>query len=205
MPDQPHGGAIGDGALVCRLLKGEEEAFRLFFDAYFPRVYRFALRRTEGNEDGAEEVTQRTLILAVRKLHTFRGEARLFTWVCAICRREASAWRIAQGRQAAVTLSEDAPAVRSQLVALAAVASHQPDEAFDRRETARLVQAALDLLPGSYSEVLECKYIYGLTVEEISQRMRTGPKAVESLLGRARKSFRQVFSVLAHGQVVYDS
>jgi hypothetical protein len=35
--------------------------------------------------------------------------------------------------------------------------------------------------------------------------MSTGPKAVESLLGRARRSFRQVFTVLAHGQVIYDS
>ncbi len=63
---------------------------------------------------------------------------------------------------------------------------------------------ALDLLPGSYGEVLEWKYIYGLSVAEIGERMSTGPKAVESLLGRARKSFRQVFSVLVHGQVVYD-
>jgi DNA-directed RNA polymerase specialized sigma24 family protein len=65
-------------------------------------------------------------------------------------------------------------------------------------------KVALDL-PGSHSEVLEWKYIYGLTLPEISQRMSTGPKAVESLLSRARRSFRQVFSVLAHGQVIYDS
>jgi RNA polymerase sigma-70 factor, ECF subfamily len=127
------------------------------------------------------------LIAAMRRLQTFRGEAALFTWLCAICRREASAWRIARGRHAALMLSEDAPEIREQLAAFASVAAHQPDEAFDRGETARLVQVALDLLPGSYSEVLEWKYIYGLSVVEISVRMSTGPKAVESLLGRARK------------------
>ena len=96
--------------------------------------------------------------------------------------------------------------VATLLVALTVnVAAQQPDQAFDRGETARLVQVALDLLPGSYSEVLEWKYIYGLTVNEISERMSTGPKAVESLLSRARRSFRQVFLVLAHGQMVYDS
>jgi RNA polymerase sigma-70 factor (ECF subfamily) len=140
----------------------------------------------------------------MRKLHTFREEAALFTWLCAICRREVSAWRVAQGRHSALMLPEDAPEIREQLAALASVAE-QPDQVFDRGETARLVQVALDLLPGSYSEVLEWKYIYGLTVAEISERMSTGPKAVESLLGRARRSFRQVFTVLAHGQVVYDS
>ena len=204
MPDQPQRVTLSDKALVRRLLAGDEAAFRQFFDGHFPRLYRFALRRTGGDHDAAEEIAQKTLITAMRKLHTFREEAALFTWLCAICRREVSAWRVAQGRHSALMLPEDAPEIREQLAALASVAE-QPDQAFDRGETARLVQVALDLLPGSYSEVLEWKYIYGLTVAEISERMSTGPKAVESLLGRARRSFRQVFTVLAHGQVVYDS
>ena len=204
MPDEPRRVTLSEKRLVRRLLAGDEAAFRQFFDGHFSRLYRFALRRTEGNHDAAEEIVQKTLITAMRKLHTFRGEATLFTWLCAICRREVSAWRVARGRHSSLMLSEDAPEIQEQLAALASVAQ-QPDEAFDRGETARLVQVALDLLPGSYSEVLEWKYIYGLTVAEISERMSTGPKAVESLLGRARRSFRQVFSVLAHGQVVYDA
>ena len=205
MSGQPQKVSVSDKVLVRRLLAGDEAAFRQFFDGHFPRLYRFALKRADGDHDAAEEIVQKTLIAAMRRLQTFRGEAALFTWLCAICRREASAWRIARGRHAALMLSEDAPEIREQLAAFASVATQQPDEAFDRGETARLVQVALDLLPGSYSEVLEWKYIYGLSVVEISERMSTGPKAVESLLGRARKSFRQVFSVLAHGQVVYDS
>ena len=205
MSDQPQRVSAGDKALVRRLLSGDEAAFRQFFDGHFPRLYRFALKRADGDHDAAEEIVQKTLITAMRKLQTFRAEATLFTWLCAICRREASAWRIARGRHSARVLSGDAPDVRAQLSALATAAAEQPDEAFDRCEKARLVQVALDLLPGSYSEVLEWKYIYGLSVAEISERMCTGPKAVESLLGRARKSFRQVFSVLAHGQVVYES
>jgi RNA polymerase sigma-70 factor (ECF subfamily) len=204
MPDQPQRVTFSDKALVRRLLAGDEAAFRQFFDGHFPRLYRFAMRRTGGDHDAAEEIAQKTLITAMRKLHTFRAEAALFTWLCAICRREVSAWRVAQGRHSALMLPQDSPEIQEQLAALVSVAE-QPDQVFDRGETARLVQVALDLLPGSYSEVLEWKYIYGLTVAEISERMSTGPKAVESLLGRARRSFRQVFTVLAHGQVIYDS
>ena len=203
MSGQPPTVRVSDKVLVRRLLSGDEAAFRQFFDGHFPRLYRFALKRTDGDHDAAEEIVQKTLIAAMRKLQMYRGEATLFTWLCAICRREAAAWRVARGRHSAMMLPEDAPEIRQQLAALAAMAA-RPDEAFDRGETARLVQVALDLLPGSYSEVLEWKYIYGLSVAEISERMSTGPKAVESLLGRARKSFRQVFSVLVHGQMVYD-
>ena len=193
--------SISHKSLVGRLLAGDEESFALFFNGNFPRLYRFALTRTDGDEDAAEEVVQKTLIAGMRRLHTFRGEATLFTWLCAICRHEISAWRLARGRLSAVMLSEDAPEIRDQLAALASVAAEQPDETFSRNETARLVQVALDLLPGAYSDVLEWKYIYGLTVAEISQRSQKGPKAVESMLVRARKAFREVFSVLAHGHV----
>jgi RNA polymerase sigma-70 factor (ECF subfamily) len=205
MPEKTHKVSLTEQTLIRRLLAGDEAAFRQFFDGHFPRLYRFALRRTGGEHHAAEEIAQKTLVTAMRKLHTFRGEAALFTWLCAICRREVSAWRVLRGRHSALMLSDAAPEIRDQLAALASVAAEQPDEAFDRGETTRLVQVALELLPGSYSEVLEWKYIYGLTVAEISERLSTGPKAVESLLGRARKSFRQVFLVLADGQVAYDS
>jgi hypothetical protein len=32
----------------------------------------------------------------VNKLHTFRGEASLFTWLCTICRHEIAAWLVRQ-------------------------------------------------------------------------------------------------------------
>ena len=197
--------SVSDQILVRRLLAGDEDAFALFFSANFARLYRFALTRTDGDADAAEEAVQKSLIVAMRKLHTFRGEATLFTWLCAICRHEISAWRMAKGRQSAFILSEDAPEVRDRLAAIASIAAEGPDETFTRNETARLVQVALDLLPGAYSDVLEWKYIYGLTVAEISERSRTGPKAVESMLARARKAFREVFSVLVNDEPISAS
>jgi RNA polymerase sigma-70 factor (ECF subfamily) len=142
MPDEPHKVRTTDKALVRRLLGGDEAAFTQFFDGHFSRLYRFALRRTNGDADAAEEIVQKTLIVAVRRLHTFRGEATLFTWLCAICRREITAWQTTRGRQTAVMLPEDSPAARDQLAALAAFAAQQPDETFSRNETARLVQVA---------------------------------------------------------------
>ena len=50
--------------------------------------------------------------------------------------------------------------------------------------------ATLDALPGRYGEALEWKYIDGLSVREIAARLELGEKATESLLTRARESFR---------------
>ena len=59
-----------------------------------------------------------------------------------------------------------------------------------RREIVRLVQLTLDSLPAKYGDVLEWKYIHGLSVAEIAARLKMGSKAVESLLTRARQAFR---------------
>jgi len=65
-----------------------------------------------------------------------------------------------------------------------------------REEIRRLVQVALDQLPRRYGDALEWKYIDGLSVREIAERLSVSAKAAESLLTRARVAFRDVFLAL---------
>jgi RNA polymerase sigma-70 factor (ECF subfamily) len=186
---------MSDLALARRLLAGDESAFEEFFTDYFPRLYRFARARLDGNEDAAEEVVQSALIRAVDKLHTYRGEAALFTWLCTICRREIATWFARAGKASTVFLIDDHPETRAALDALAASADDDPETELRRRDLSRLVQATLDQLPARYGDALEWKYVYGLSVGEIADRLGLGYKATESLLTRARQAFREGFSV----------
>lgn len=186
-----------DRELVRRMLAGDEQAFTELFDGYFPGLYRFALARTERNEDAAEEVVQATLCAAIRKLRTYRGEAALFTWLCTFCRHEISAYyRRVQRVQAAVDLIEDDPAVAAALDSRLAADDAGAEAALRREETARLVHALLDRLPPRYAAALEWKYIDGLSVEEIAARFAVSAKAAESTLTRARDAFREGFAIL---------
>lgn len=182
-----------DRALVTRLLAGDAHAFDAFFADYFPRLYRFALARL-GDDDAAEEVAQAALIQAVRKLHTWRGEASLFTWLCTIARREATAFAARTSRHLHVPF-DDAPDVRAALEALS-VSLDGPDAALARADLGRAVRLALDHLPPDYSRVLEWKYLEDLTVDDIARRLDATPKAVESRLTRAREAFREGFALL---------
>lgn len=188
---------MSDLDLVRRVLAGDESASESFFDEYFPRLYRFARIRLGDDDQAAEEVVQSTLILAVRKLHTFRGEAALFTWLCTLCRREIGAWLERTGRLAEVALVEDHPAARTALSAAASLANVDPESEASRRELSRLVQLTLEHLPGRYGQVLEWKYIQELSVDEIALRLNVGYKAAESLLTRSREAFRDAFAVVA--------
>jgi RNA polymerase sigma-70 factor (ECF subfamily) len=190
---------MSDIDFARRVLAGDESASEAFFAEYFPRLYRFARTRLGGDEQGAEEVVQLTLIRAIRKLDTYRGEAALFTWLCTFCRREIGAWLQRTGRAPHVELTDDLPSARMTLDAVARLAGANPETAAGRREISQLVHVTLDQLPARYSQVLEWKYIQELPVDEIARRLGVGYKAAESLLTRARDAFREAFALLDAG------
>src|SRR5918994_3869361 len=128
--------------LVRRMLGGDEVAFDEFFEDYFPRLFRFAVLRVR-DQDTAEDLVQNSLIAAVRKLGSWRGEATLFTWLCTICRREISACEKRTSGRVTVSLADDDPGLRGALDSLAAAAD-APDAGLARADTGRLVQLALD-------------------------------------------------------------
>ena len=190
---------ISDREVARRILAGDTAAFDELFDRYFAGLYRFALPRLHYDPDTAEEVVQAALCSALRKLHTFRGEAALFTWLCTFCRREISAHYERSRRQPpVVALVEETTEVAAALESLWTVEGVGPEEATWRREVERFVHVALDALPAHYSDALEWKYIEGLPVREIAVRLAMTPKAAESLLTRARVAFRDAFRTLVH-------
>ena len=183
--------------LARRLAAWDESAFEAFFTEYFPRLYRFARGRLGGDEDAAEEVVQTTLIKALAKVHTYRGEAALFTWLCTLCRHEIAARFELMGRTSHVSLEDDSSDTRAVLDAIAALSRDDPEQEYQRQELSRLVHATLDHLPTRYGDALLWKYIEGTSVEEVARRLGVGYKAAESLLTRARYAFREGFALLA--------
>lgn len=185
-------GLADERELVRRMLDGDERAFNAFFDSYFARLYRFALPRLNGDVEAAREVVQSTLGKAMRKLANFRGEAAMFTWLCQICRREVVDFLRAHRRHAdRVVLIDDQPALREAIEAIEAPEEFDLVKSCGKSELGRLVQTVLDRLPARYADALEWKYVEGLSVEEIAARLEIGQIAVQSMLARARASFRE--------------
>jgi RNA polymerase sigma-70 factor (ECF subfamily) len=181
-----------DLQLARRLVSGDEREFTRFFDEYYPRVFRFALTRLRRDSDAADEMAQRTLCRAVRKLHLYRGEASLFTWLCQICRHEIHDHAESLAREGARFVSvDDDPSIRAALESLPADVHSDPAGVASRADVLRLVQVVLDYLPAGYGNALEWKYVEGIGVNEIAARLQVTPLAAESLLARARRAFRE--------------
>lgn len=184
-------------------MAGDQRAFDEFFNRYFDRLYRFALVRLNQDSHAAEDVVQQTLCRAMQKIKLYNGESALFTWLCRICRNAIADTFRAKDRPPAHTVPfEDTDEIRRALESLTAMSADDPQQSALSHQIHRLVHAVLDCLPTRYGQVLELKYIDGLTVKEIAVRMKVGPKAAESLLGRARIAFRDAFATLGTTDVL---
>jgi RNA polymerase sigma-70 factor (ECF subfamily) len=180
--------------------RGDEAAFERFFRDYAPRLYRFVLPRVRGDAQLAEEICQEALGRAMQKIAGWRGEASLFTWLCQIARNQLTDhWRRTVQREQFEVLSEDDPEIAAAVESIQISALERPENRNARAELLRLVQVALDRLPMNYGNALEWKYIDGFSVAEIGSRLALNPIATQSLLARARRAFRDIFSTLAGG------
>ena len=89
---------LDDRKLAKQLLAGDARAFDRFFEDNFARLYRFTMARLGDNPEDVREIVQTTLTRAVQKMHTYRAESAMFTWLCAICRNAISDWLKSQNR-----------------------------------------------------------------------------------------------------------
>lgn len=189
-------GWADDRQLVARMLDGDEGAFEEVFDANFQPLFRFALARVDGDRDLARDLAQAAMCKGMERLGTFRGEAPLFSWLCAICRFELTAhFRRLGRRPMEVELPSEGQLARVSPESLRNELC-DPERQLLRKEVGGLVHRAADHLPAHYRQVLEWKYVEGLAVAEIAARLEVSAKAAESLLTRSRQRFRDAFSSL---------
>ncbi len=163
---------------------GDPDAVRALLDDVGPVVYGFVFARVGGHGPVAEDITQDTLVEACRSAHTFRGEAALSTWVCAIARRRL-ARHFEQERREQLARSGLVP------VGDGPEADAQAAGELDGVDRQDAVVRALGRLPALHRQVLVLKYLDDRSVAEIADELGRTPVQVQSLLQRARDGFRR--------------
>lgn len=148
---------------------------------------RYAQAHLSAHPEDVADIVQSTLAAAIERLETFRGEGALGAWLISICRFQIGTFR--RRRQVRSSYAGEAP---ENFDRLACRQDSQSSE-LERRELTATVHSTLELLPPPYGDVLEWKYIEGLPVNAIAERLEVTPKAAESLLTRARGAFRRLF------------
>ena len=168
-----------DVELLAKVVAGDAAAVRTLLDNAGDVLYGFVFARVGGDAAAAEDVVQETFLEAVRSSHTFRGDAALRTWLCAIARRRLARYYEAERRN---ELSHSG----LRLVG----AEKQADEAAEVERRDEVVRA-LGALPPLHRQVLVLKYLDERSVEDIAAELGRSRVQVQSLLQRARTGLRR--------------
>jgi len=194
-----------DEGLARRIAAGEVAAWDHFFDRFCDWAYRFAYYHLSANRADAEDLCSDILMTAARGIKQFDGaRGTLDVWLLGIARHRLA--RFCRRRRLEVPLDPepsgsqdvDARCYRPRGVIATSVGSraHEGAPIEDAALTRQLVNRALASLPQRQAAVLVGKYVAGYTVEELARSNDMTPKAVESLLTRARAGFRAAFATL---------
>jgi RNA polymerase sigma-70 factor (ECF subfamily) len=149
--------------------------------------------------EAAEEAVQMSFVRCVKSIRSFDpARGRLLAWLKAVSRNEAHT--LLSKSPAQPEMMTDPPLDVSRAILEKWEEAPLPEETLARQETRQLVQEAMTELPSRHREVLALKYLESRRVAEIAGLLGQSEKAIESLLTRARETFRQAFSKLLHAQ-----
>lgn len=181
---------MSETRLTDRALDGDEAAARELYDTHVDRVYRLCYRMT-GDEDLAREYTQETFIRAFERLHQFRGDAALSTWLHTITTSVVlnGLRKVKRVREREVAMDGVAPVL--------GVAGRRTEPDLKER-----LNEAIDGLPDIYRLVFVMHDVEGYTHEEIGASLDVATGTSKARLSRARRMLREDLADFAEEYVV---
>jgi len=188
-----------DAAWRTDAIAGDREAVAALAAMAVTPLYRFCYYRVGKDHDVCEDVVQDALLGAIAHLDRYdpdRCENNIFPWLTGLAR---NAIRKAMARSTSASLEAVWLRMDRDLLSLYGMVETEPmtDELIARGETRDMVNATMSQLPPNYGRALEAKYVHNRTVGEMAVDTGQTAKAVESMLTRARKAFRQTFIALS--------
>ena len=136
------------------------------------------------DDAAAEDALQEAWLRAYRALGTFRGEAKLSTWLVRIVVNEALALRRKEQRHVGLA-QESEPATLTQ---------DEPEGMAERGDLRRRLETKIRLLPDDFRAVFMLRGVQELSVEETAAALRIPRATVRTRFFRARSRLREALS-----------
>jgi RNA polymerase sigma-70 factor (ECF subfamily) len=178
---------------IQRLVARDERAFNELVELYGDRVYRLMLRML-ARKDEAEDMAQETFVQVFKAIHTFRGDAKLGTWIYRVavnlCKNRGKYLSRRHSTEDELEdLAERAPLAEAKGVTLSDVSG--PDQMVQGYQVEAIVRRCILELESDFREVLVLRDVEELSYEEIGEITGLAEGTVKSRLHRARSMLKE--------------
>ena len=186
---------LPDTEIARRVAAGDQNAFCLVMRRHNQTLYR-AARGILKDDAEAEDAVQDAYLLAYRAMDTFRGDAKLSTWLVRIVVNVAIARVRKRSRSAEVIRfggDTDQDSLASEIV-MDESTPEQPEQAASRAQARRLLEAKVDELPDAFRTVFVLRAVEEMSVEEAAVCLGIPEATVRTRFFRARSLLREALS-----------
>ncbi len=158
--------------------RGDIKAFEAIVSAFEDAVYSFVFNSTRNQMD-AEEITQDVFVKAYRNLASFRGDAKVKTWLFTIAHNTtASHFR---KKELPTTPVDDAPVSQHPVSNVADALS-----SISTNERSRYLHMAMDKMAPQQRQLIQLFYLEELSVKEIEAITGLNEGSIKTGLMRGR-------------------
>ncbi|MCI7196828.1 MAG: sigma-70 family RNA polymerase sigma factor [Candidatus Cryptobacteroides sp.] len=176
-----------DQILIEQLNASSMEAFSALYDKYAGMVFNFTLSILK-DDCISEDITQSCFALMWSRRASISPDGNLPAWLYVVARNA-----VFKEVRRQVTASKYLDYLSNNDNA------DSQENDLTERDTAVIMseaEAAIDALPESRRKIYKMRFIEGLSVHEISERLDISPKTVETQIARAKNAIRQRISEL---------
>ena len=183
-----------DATVLAQLKAGDEIVLNSWFEDNVDGLYAFIYYRVGSNADLAQDITQSTFALALKKLDSYDPDrGAMLNWLRLLSRnliRDQLRYQ-----QRAIEFQAVWDGIDDHLAVVFDNLENEliPDDVLARKETQELVSVTLANLPQQYQEVLTAKYLDNNSLAYIAEKRQVSIDSVKSMLRRARIAFRETF------------
>jgi len=174
-----------DLELVEKSLGGSGHAFGKLVKRYHGLVFS-VVRGILGQRDEVEDIAQEVFIKIYRNLASYRGDARLSTWIYRIARNEAIN-AVSRPHPPIETLDESSGHISRE---------KSPEERLERKHSKRFVEELLAPLDEQHRIAIELRYMGEKSYAEIAEIMDVPIGTVKTYIYRAKASMKKRLSVI---------
>ncbi len=178
--------ATSDEQIVQRALTGDAEAFGEIVQRWERKIFALTYGML-GREEDARDATQETFLAAFRNLRTFRGEAKVSSWLHRIAVNQCITNKRRSKVRGEAALDEEE---EKNAFSFAVSANYSPVRIVEGTERTQAVRRAVNGLPIELRQVIVMKEFEELTFREIAEILDLPLSTVKSRLYTALRQLQ---------------
>ncbi|MEO7002933.1 MAG: RNA polymerase sigma factor [Ktedonobacterales bacterium] len=176
--------AADQQALLARVAAGDDEALHALYEQLRPRLRRYLWHQLDGDLAGVDDTLQEVFLAVWRTAGSYRGDAKVTTWVFQIAHFQALRARRSFARRNDPLPVEDWASSDVRPLSPIWRSPAHDDEVMTRLTLA----SALHQLSAPHREALELVFYQGFSLAEVSAILGTPVGTVKSRISYARKA-----------------